>query len=448
MWLLLKYYLFQFSNYRKNLPFRIKIEISALLIIFYVYGTEKLVYILRSVSDHSATGFGLSAFLQHVLLMPAMISLPFIYFNLFPRQRNLKVLRPFPLTPVASATLLILHLVKYQLVYLILLFPLLTAVLVALGPWPAIYLVIPLLILPSVVLVCLHALAGRYPSRFKILIIYFISILAYFSLFAVFYFTDGIHIIFYQSAVVLGLILALYHGGSGPWEQWDTILYRFSALINRSGVKSGIVNYSSIGRYIPLSLRPILTREILIQIRNHKYLRLKILSLLFFVLGTLLGRFYAAENFRHFFTVLVVALIWWHYSSHFNEKYVQSEPEYFLRTMPWSYRHFVISKILNETIYVVILTLLVFSVFLITGVSGKEILISVITLFSVAVFVLFTTIIFKLIFYDNPRLAGYAYHFMILFCLVMTVNFYFLGPLITVGLLIYFTLKSYQVFKH
>jgi hypothetical protein len=72
-------------------------------------------------------------------------------------------------------------------------------------------------------------------------------------------------------------------------------------------------------------------------------------------------------------------------------------------------------------------------------------LLGIISLFSI--FILYIITIIRIIFFDNPRFAGYAYHFLIIFTLVMIFNFYLVGPLITLLLIIYLNYISYRQFQ-
>jgi hypothetical protein len=61
--------------------------------------------------------------------------------------------------------------------------------------------------------------------------------------------------------------------------------------------------------------------------------------------------------------------------------------------------------------------------------------------------ILITMIAFQIIFYDDPRTGGYAYHFSIIFFVVMSLNYYFTGPLLTVLFLLFYVYKSYRFMK-
>ncbi len=448
MWIILKYFLRQFLNYWKHLPLRIKIEIVILLTVFYIYGTNQLVFKFRSfIEQPDITSLHLHMLVQLVLLLPLLTGIPFIYFSLIPRQKSIQLLRLLPLSSGQSAMLLLVHLWKYELIYLIIILPVATAVGITLGLWPFFYLLILLCLLPSVLFLFLHLLATIFSARYKILFMYLGLVILYYL------FLLGIHLtpyyLLYQIAIYIFLTLIVYRFWFIHREKWDIIPDRFSRrpVDKKQMVPFGTINYFTLASYVPLAIRPVFIKEILLQIRNNRYLRLKVLTIIFFLLGSLLIQQYAAENFRNLLALLVVVLIWWHYSSQFNEKYVLPESKYFLKTMPLRYYQFVLPKFLAELIYIIILTCLLLLIFLLHGEELPAASIAVLSMFMVSIFILFITIIFKTMFYDNPRLAGYAYHLLILFSLVVSVNFYFVGPLITIFLLLYFSYKSYQAFS-
>jgi hypothetical protein len=446
MWIILKYFLLQFLNYWKQLQFRIKIEIVILLTIFYIYVTKQLVFKFSSFLEQSDfTPLHLNMLVQPGLLLPLLIGIPFIYFSLIPRQKNIQLLRLLPLGSGPSAMLLLVHFWKYELIYLIIILPVATAVGITLGPWLLLYLLLVLVLLPSAMFLFLHLLSAIFSSIYKVLFIYLALAILYYLFLMVLYRTSCY--ILYQIIIYLFLILFVYRFWFRHWEKWDIILDRFRPVPERRTAPSGTINYFTLAPYVPLAIRPVFVKEILLQFRNHRYLRLKVLTLIIFLLGALLIQQYAAENFRTLLAVLVIVLIWWHYSSQFNEKYVLPESKYFLKTMPLRYYQFVLPKFLAELIYIMILTGLVLIIFLLHGEELSVAAMSILSMLMVSIFILLSTIIFKTMFYDNPRLAGYAYHFLILFGLVISVNFYFIGPVITILLLIYFSYKSYQAFS-
>jgi len=173
MWIILKYFLRQFLNYWKHLPLRIKIEIVILLTVFYIYATDQLVLKFRSLlAQPDIQALHLNTLIQLGLLLPLLAGIPFIYFSLIPRQKSIQLLRFLPLDPGQSAMLLLVHFWKYELIYLIIILPVATAVGITLGLWSLSCLLILLGLLPSVMFIFLHLLSAIFSARYKILFIY------------------------------------------------------------------------------------------------------------------------------------------------------------------------------------------------------------------------------------------------------------------------------------
>ena len=59
---------------------------------------------------------------------------------------------------------------------------------------------------------------------------------------------------------------------------------------------------------------------------------------------------------------------------------------------------------------------------------------------------LFIIINIRLLYLENARTAGYAYHSLVIFSILMIGNFYLVGPLVIFGLLIYLSWLSYRQF--
>ena len=83
----------------------------------------------------------------------------------------------------------------------------------------------------------------------------------------------------------------------------------------------------------------------------------------------------------------------------------------------------------------------------ISGFNLNEQLNMVLLMLPFSMLVLSIMLNFQIMFYDDPRLAGYAYHFTIIFLLIMTINFRLVGPLISIILLTFYFYKSYRYFK-
>ena len=140
-------------------------------------------------------------------------------------------------------------------------------------------------------------------------------------------------------------------------------------------------------------------------------------------------------------------LIWTHYSSHFNEKYVFAEPSWFIKTLPIRFRHLFAAKYFAEIGFVTLLIFGVFVFFQFCGLELNEQFIWLIALFVFANVILFTMLNFKIMFFNNPRLAGYAFHFAMFFMIIMVLNFRLVGPIIGFCLLIFFLYKNVKYFN-
>jgi len=447
MRIIFKYQIRQFRNYWRSIPLRIKIEIFILLAIFYLYGTEKLADLFhRILNEPRITPIGLNAFLQQVILFPLLCTLPFIFFRLLPRQRGIQILRLLPLGTGETAALLLVHFWKYQLIFFLLTLPVFSASVFTTGVLSAPYLLAVVIIMPVLFLYLLQLLCSYIEHIYLILLIYFLITGLYFVIF-VFLYLHNLNYMLFQLVILAGLILPIYRSWPVMWENWDLILDRFQPSEKKAPFKFSQIRYDRLSRYIPLSIRPVFIKEILAQVRTSNYLRLKVITLLVLPLGILVLSLYVEQNFKCGITLLFMILIWWHYGTQFNEKYVLPESRSFIKTQPLRFYQYWLPKFLSEFIYTSILIFLVLVSLLGQGENWNSIITSMLIMLLFSALILFTTIIFRTLFYDKPRLAGYAYHFLILFCLVMTINFYFIGPVITLILFTFFFIKSYRVFS-
>ena len=153
------------------------------------------------------------------------------------------------------------------------------------------------------------------------------------------------------------------------------------------------------------------------------------------------------ENKDLIMTLLTGLVIWLHYSNYFNEKYVQPEPDWYFHTIPFRFRHLWLSKFLVEFIFIIIILISFWIMLSISGFNLNEQLNMILLMLPFSIVVLSIMLNFQIMFYDDPRLAGYAYHFTIIFLLIMTINYRLVGPLISVILLTFYFYKSYRYFK-
>ena len=142
-----------------------------------------------------------------------------------------------------------------------------------------------------------------------------------------------------------------------------------------------------------------------------------------------------------------IIFIWVHYSSQFNEKYVLPENDVLMKTMPFSYLQIWIAKFSFEMLFALFLAL-VTPLFLWTaGVNAATIFSILLILLLFAVFILTIMTTLRISFYEQPRLAGYAYHFLVIFSAVMIMNFYLVGPIVILGLLFFLIIRGYLQFS-
>jgi amino acid transporter len=230
------------------------------------------------------------------------------------------------------------------------------------------------------------------------------------------------------------------------WQSWDHLLNKLRPVFQKSTQSKSKLTYFKFPLIIPKTIRPLFIKEILSHIRNKNYIRLKIISFLVYIAILIFIDFYYLEYYASAISLLTILLIWEHYSHQFNEKYVTEESKLFIKVLPIKFYQYSLSKFLSEFLYIIIILLVVLFSTLIHGISSDKILnvLGIITLFSL--FVLYIITLIRVIFYDNPRAAGYAYHFLIIFTAIMNFQFYLVGPIITLFIIIYLHFKSQRQF--
>jgi hypothetical protein len=206
------------------------------------------------------------------------------------------------------------------------------------------------------------------------------------------------------------------------------------------------LDYFNFPRIIPRNISPFFIKDVLAYIRNKNYIRLKTISLLIYIVLLILVELFYKQNYSTVVSLLTLILIWEHYSHQFNEKYVVQESAALLKVLPLKYYQFTIAKFFSEFLYILIILVIVLLSSILHGVPWDKILnlLGIITFFSV--FILYIITIIWTMYFDNPRFAGYAYHFLIIFTLVMSLNFYLVGPLISLFIIIYLNFISYRQF--
>jgi hypothetical protein len=442
---ILKYLIIQIQNYWKTLRFRTKLEITLLFIVFYTVFTNKLTDLFTAALQlPDATPAGLAALIIHVFLFIALVTTPFIYFNLLPKQKGLTALRLQPMSLADSLTTLVSYFLKYQIILVLIMIPVFSAVAITCGFILFFYSIFIFATLLILALFLVHVLTARMISKTIIILIYISICTLYYLLFTIFYWIIALYIYFDLFLVIFASFL-IYRYWKKHGDGWDAVLYKFGIPIQDIQPRLKI-NYHNFPAIVPKRIRPIFVKDILAYIRNRHYLKIKLISLLLYIALIILIEIQYTQYFIQTISVLTFLIIWEHYSHQFNEKYVMQESEIFLKTQPLTYYQYSLASIYSEFLFILpILIVFTISSF-IHGLDWSTILTmaSLIVLFSI--FVLYVITLIRVIFFDNPRFAGYAYHFLIIFALVMNLNFFLVGPIITIATIIYLQYLSYHHF--
>jgi hypothetical protein len=230
------------------------------------------------------------------------------------------------------------------------------------------------------------------------------------------------------------------------WRRWDWVLRQYQLPSSKNGYWFAKLNYFNFPSLVPASIRPLFVKEILAHIRNPHYMRLKLISLILYIISIGVAEIYLSENYDILILILTLFLIWEHYSHQFNEKYVSKEPINFFKALPFKYYQYSLAKFFSESLYILIIIIICMTAAFLHGLSPTKILNLLVIITVFAFFILYLITIIRIIFYDNPRFAGYAYHFLVIFTFVMSWNFYLVGPFITLMIILYLHFWSYRIF--
>jgi len=447
MTIILKYYWLQIYNFWRQLGLRVQLEVVFLGIVFNSFFTNKLSSVFSQwLVRPQVTAFGLSNLLVHAIMLLVFFAAPFIYHNLIPRQKGLGILGNEPLTSGQVFTVLMIVYLKYQFLILLISLPVFTALYLTAGGWPVVYALTAFIISLLVSLLFIQRLADSAWPHTRQTAVYFMLTGFYFTCYFLIYQFTGYDL--YLDLLVFTLSGWLLHKSwRNSWHSWDQLLVRARIFLERSTRKVRGVTYFSFPRFIPSGWRPLLIKEILSYLRNRKYQRLKLISLSVFILALTAIHFYFPEHYLALVSLITFVLIWEHYSHQFSEKYVKRDPPLFYRSLPVKFRYLIFSKFFSEFIFILSIIFIIFIASLCHGleISLVSIYCGMITLISAII--LYIIILMRLIFYDRPRFAGYAYHMMIFFMVMLNATYYLVGPIISILMLFYLNYISYRQFQ-
>ncbi len=438
MYVIFRCFFQQFSNYWKSLYLRIKIEIFILILIFYAFTTEKLIAVFSDLLlQPTITATGLSSFAGHVIVLFISLSLPFIYFKLLPRQESLKAIRILPLDSNQALAVLMLYLAKYELITLIICGPAGMALLVTTGLIPVLYFIFILIFIPAALILLLQLLLIKIKKRLAIFLVYYVFTATYFVIHIILYLSSQPYLL--PDLLIFPILIFLFYRLMQPFsDTWDLPLYALQVRENVLGKVTYMLTYNRIFRLLPAGSQPYLTREFLGHLRNKNYMRMKYISIILFIIILV-----ALGNVRtDLVPVACFVFCWLHYAHQFNQKYIFSESKDFIRMLPARYHQIWISKFLTEII--LLLPILLISLFALLYFEFSLLIFMALVLFSAIL--LFIIINIRLLYLENARTAGYAYHSLVIFSILMIGNFYLVGPLVIFGLLIYLSWLSYRQF--
>ena len=443
---ILKYHFRQIINYWRHLKFRIQVEAIILIVIFYSYFAGKFVqYFDQLLIQQDVSPMGLSLFILHGFFLVVAVLTPFIYFNLFPKQSGLINLSLYAFTKYSALILLLIYFIKYQIMIILIATPIFTALTISTGPFILVYILMfagsSLFLSSTMILV----LVSKNQSRIIIFFYYYLFFFLYFASFAIVY-TFTQYYFYYCNLVILSGWIVSIKSWNREWQSWDHLLNKVRPVFQKSSQSKSKLTYYNFPNILPKTIQPLLIKEILSHSRNKNYIRLKIISFLFYIAILIFIDLYYIDYYASGISLMTILLIWEHYSHQFNEKYVAKESKLLIKVLPIKFYQYSLSKFLSEFLYIILVLLFVLFSTLIHGISPEKIMnvLSIISLFSL--FVLYIMTLIRIIFYDNPRAAGYAYHFLIIFTVIMNLQFYLVGPIITLFIIIYLHIKSQRQF--
>ncbi|WP_457565563.1 hypothetical protein, partial [Caldithrix abyssi] len=193
--------------------------------------------------------------------------------------------------------------------------------------------------------------------------------------------------------------------------------------------------------------RQLVRREFLNLWRNPAFRRSKRWMLLATPLvGFLLFHLYPQQALN-FFTLTVFLLIWRHYGQFFSTQFAQREPEWFFKGLNLPFFSYASARFAVEFLFVLLLLALFSFTLHFNHIPLSEHWQLLLFLLFAAAMILVSLISFQIIFFDNPRTAGYAFHFSLLFFTILTLWDRFLGPLVTVFFLTLYVFKSYRFLR-
>ncbi len=436
---MMRFLLAHTARYFRSYRFSGLLELFFLLLIVWAFGATRLAsFTERWLAE--GTSAGLLFLSAHIFWLAAQWTLVFIVAFLLPRLPQVKALQGLPLSNRRLLGLLAVFCARYMLAFAALWLIVVWA-LAESEAWVAALgglLMMPAGLLFSIVFI----LFGRllFGQRQHFLFFTPALLLAAHIPFTLFYYSGST---FAAADAVVALLLAgwmLFMLPRLPQRHAEDL---FPAPANRRSGFSRLALPRLFGRRV----RALWQKEVLSLWRNPRYRRLKLLHLLLLLAANSWAFTLPAETQVFALTLIAATWLWLHYSHGFNEKYAHADDDIFLLTLPLRLRHLLAAKYLAE-LPALLLLFAVQGAFMVLASGSTVALQALIVLFIFAHFVLLIMLNFRILFHNDPRSAGYLYHFVVLFIGLMSYNYRLVGPLVALGLLIYYFDKNRRYLNH
>jgi hypothetical protein len=434
-------------NIWRTLELRHKIESLLLFILIYAFIATRLNTLFKTWTTDGASSMGITLLLSHVFIFILTLSALLILRWFIPKQRSVNMFISKPLDNRQIIKILSYYSFKYLSVYLILLLPVITALLANFGLYQALLSFATTLLVSYSFLLLFFVIENKYKAGNYFIFWGALTLFAYHGLFAVIYWQTNFLIFFQIIILICALAVIVYFFNYYPgFLTIDNFLgYKKKEITRPDIVKARLIKVAQV---FPSRIQALFEKELFSLWRNRYYIRLKIQSFLIFIILGILIITTHIEHKEIWIVIMSCIITWLHYSNNFNEKYVIADPEWLIRTLPIRFRHIFIAKYLAEIAFVLLLLL---SDVLLLQFSNASLTVQIYNLAFIFIFahlVLFTMLNFQIMFYENTRLAAYAYHFSLLFIAIMILNYRLVGPVITLGLLIFFFYKNVKYFNN
>lgn len=200
-------------------------------------------------------------------------------------------------------------------------------------------------------------------------------------------------------------------------------------------------------RLFPDVLQALWEKELRLRWRNPLYRRIKIKLLMLFIAGLTLILSLPVSHKPAALQIWIALIFWRHFSAGFNEKFMPGENDWFVRTQPLRFHHYFMARYLSEVPFLGALYFFSAAALLFSGLSGIDYLAALGLMLIVGQLILIFMLNFQALFYDDARLAGYAFHFSVIFSGIMIINARLVGPVVILGLVIYNFYKTRQYFS-